>query len=168
MHASLMDGRGRGPDRDVAPYTVPMPAKQTKKGAKKQAARSRRMTPEHKEAIARGRETTSIIRRYLEASARGGAGRRGSPERLRQRLQEVQERLADADVLKRVELIQHRMDLEAALAEADGGVRLEDLEDEFVRVLADYSSRKGLSYAAWREAGVKPDVLRRAGLSRSN
>ena len=31
----------------------------------------------------------------------------------------------------------------------------------------DYSRRKGITYAAWREAGIDPAVLRRAGIRRA-
>ncbi|MHB1534624.1 MAG: hypothetical protein ACYC1D_08440 [Acidimicrobiales bacterium] len=42
-----------------------------------------------------------------------------------------------------------------------------ELETAFVKVASGYSERKGLSYAAWREAGVSADVLRRAGIRRT-
>lgn len=47
------------------------------------------------------------------------------------------------------------------------GVDLSELEDDFVGAAADYGSRRGLTYAAWREAGVPPAVLRRAGITRA-
>ena len=31
---------------------------------------------------------------------------------------------------------------------------------------AEYGERKGITYAAWREAGVDPGVLRKAGIKR--
>ena len=40
------------------------------------------------------------------------------------------------------------------------------LEEDFVVAAADYSERKGISYAAWREAGIDAAVLRRAGIRR--
>ena len=126
------------------------------------------MTPEHKQAIARGREAGAAVRRYLDALAsESRRGRRMSPERLQQRLAAVTEQIPQANALRRVELIQERLDLEAALAAAEDDSSADDLESAFIEVVAEYSSRKGLSYAAWREAGVKPDVLRRAGLTRS-
>jgi len=36
-----------------------------------------------------------------------------------------------------------------------------------VEVAKSYSSRKGISYAAWREVGVEPAVLKKAGISRA-
>ena len=42
----------------------------------------------------------------------------------------------------------------------------EALETAFIAVAGPYSERKGLSYAAWREVGVQPRVLRAAGIPR--
>ena len=56
--------------------------------------------------------------------------------------------------------------LEAQLAEWVPGSepRVRSLEDEFVRVAAGYSERHGMSYESWRQAGVEPEVLTRAGI----
>ncbi|HWC10536.1 MAG TPA: hypothetical protein VG455_04860 [Acidimicrobiales bacterium] len=43
---------------------------------------------------------------------------------------------------------------------------MEALEAGFIAVARPYSDRKGLSYAAWRAVGVKPRVLRAAGIAR--
>ena len=40
------------------------------------------------------------------------------------------------------------------------------LEEDFVQAAKNYGDRKGISYAAWREAGVDAGVLRRAGIRR--
>ena len=58
------------------------------------------------------------------------------------------------------------MDIQRQLEAADSNVDLQELEDEFVKAAADYSRRKGITYAAWREAGIDPAVLRRAGIRR--
>jgi hypothetical protein len=47
-------------------------------------------------------------------------------------------------------------------------VDLKTIEDDFVKVVANYSKRQGISYASWREVGVPASVLTRAGLSRSD
>ena len=61
--------------------------------------------------------------------------------------------------------------LRAASAKAHPNVRtlhvdLDALEGEFIRAAGPYSERKGITYDAWRAAGVEPRVLRAAGLSR--
>jgi hypothetical protein len=43
---------------------------------------------------------------------------------------------------------------------------VEALEAAFLAVVGPYSERKGLTYAAWRAVGVKPGVLRAAGIPR--
>lgn len=46
------------------------------------------------------------------------------------------------------------------------GVDLSELEEAFVAA-ADYYARRGITYTAWRAAGVAPAVLRRPGITRS-
>jgi hypothetical protein len=41
------------------------------------------------------------------------------------------------------------------------------LESAFVKSARSYSERKGISYAAWRQVGVEPAVLKKAGISRA-
>lgn len=41
---------------------------------------------------------------------------------------------------------------------------LERLEEGFVAAAADYGRRHGMGYRAWVQAGVDPEVLRRAGI----
>ena len=57
-------------------------------------------------------------------------------------------------------------DLETQLAEATPGSRanVEKLESGFVRAAAGYAERHGMTYEAWRQAGVDAEVLARAGI----
>ena len=127
------------------------------------------MTDEHKAALAAGRNESRAVRNYLDAleSNRPKRGRRRTPESIQRRLVEIDEALVDADPLSRLNLIQERMDLHDELEAMDAKVDLTALEDDFVVVAHGYSSRRGISYAAWREAGVEASVLKRAGLTRS-
>ena len=59
-------------------------------------------------------------------------------------------------------------DGEEELASTGETVDLSALEADFVKAARDYGTRKGISYAAWREAGVDAAVLKRAGISRSS
>jgi hypothetical protein len=71
------------------------------------------------------------------------------------------------DARLRPTLARKRVRLEAelrTLSETDGG-ELCDLEEQFVACAASYSAHNGLTYRAWRSAGVTPDVLKRAGIS---
>jgi hypothetical protein len=126
------------------------------------------MSKEHKAALAEGREQGRAVRRYLEAleAHRPRRGRKRTPESMEKRLVKVEDELATADPLKRLHLIQERLDLQSALATNDAKVDLETLEKEFVAAAAPYSSRKGISYSAWRELGVPSNVLVKAGITR--
>jgi hypothetical protein len=133
------------------------------------ATASRTMSDEHKAALAEGREQGRVVRRYLEAlqAHKPKRGRKRTPESVAKRLEGIESRLATADPLTRVHLMQERMNLQRQLEVVqDGGSDLHALEGDFVRVARSYGERKGITYAAWREAGVDPKVLRAAGITR--
>jgi len=127
------------------------------------------MTLEHKQALAVGREESRAVRRYLEAleAHRPKRGRRRTSEGITARLQQIEDEIPMADPLTRVHLVQERMNLESELANKEEAVDLQALEEAFVKAAPGYGERKGLSYAAWREAGVDATVLRRAGIRRT-
>jgi len=128
------------------------------------------MTPEHKEALAAGRASGLAVRRYLEALEQGKPrrGRKVSPDSIAKKLADVEAELVSADALRRLHLIQERTELRARLDDAGGSeVDRTTLEAEFVKVAREYGGRKGIDYATWREAGVSPEVLQRAGIARS-
>lgn len=128
------------------------------------------MSDEHKAALAEGRNQGRAVRRYLEAleAHKPKRGRKRTPESMQKRLARIEIDLESADPLKRLQLIQERLDLQSELEHANTKVDLTELEAEFVRAAADYSARKGISYAAWRELGVEASVLKRAGIGRSS
>ena len=127
------------------------------------------MSDTHKAALAEGREQGRAVRRYLEAleAHKPRRGRKRTPDSMEKRLAAIEEKLPDADPLTRLQLVQERMDLQRQLEAADSSVDMQALEDEFVKAAPDYSRRKGITYAAWREAGVDPAVLRRAAIRRA-
>ena len=45
---------------------------------------------------------------------------------------------------------------------------LTELEEGFISSAKSYGQRKGISHGAWRSLGVPADVLRKAGISRSD
>lgn len=128
------------------------------------------MSDEHKAALAEGRNQGRAVRRYLEAleAHKPKRGRKRTPESIKKRLDRIDAELADADPLKRVQLIQERLDLTSELDSAGAKVDLSELEQGFVDAAAGYSERKGISYAAWRELGVEAAVLKRAGIRRAS
>ena len=126
------------------------------------------MTEEHKAVLARGRRESRAIKAYLQALMSKQPGRPVTVESMRQRIATLDKRLNhEEDPLKRVELIQARLDAKHQLAEIEDAPNLEDLEAKFVEVAKAYSERKGISYLAWREAGVPASTLKEAGLPRT-
>jgi len=127
------------------------------------------MSEEHKEALAKGREQGKAVRDYL--SALEGERKPGRPvdrQTVEARIAEVQTAIdEEPDPAKRVTLIQKRLDLEERLISIEDAPDLEALEAAFVDAAAAYSQRKGISYSAWREAGVPAATLKHAGIKRT-
>jgi hypothetical protein len=126
------------------------------------------MSTQHKAALAEGREQGRAVRRYLEAleAHKPRRGRKRSPDSMKKRLASVEAEIATADPLKRLHLVQERLDLQTALEASESNVDIGQLEKDFVKAAAPYSERKGISYSAWRELGVPTDVLDKAGIVR--
>ncbi len=146
-------------------------AKATKASPKKAAAAKKSsMSDSHKEALALGREQGRLVRRYVDAleANRPKRGRKRTLETVTRRLKEVERQLETAQGLDRVHLIQQRMDLRNELVAKSTVVDMAVLEAGFIDAAADYGRRKGITYAAWREAGVPSAVLSRAGIGRNS
>ena len=126
------------------------------------------MSQEHKDALAQGREQGRSVRRYLDAleAHRPKRGRKRTPESIQKRLDDIETKLEAADPLTRLQLRQERRDLQSELEAKSNGVDLVQLEEDFVQAAKAYGERKGITYATWREQGVDPSVLRRAGIRR--
>lgn len=118
--------------------------------------------------MAEGRSQGRAVRRYLEAldAHKPKRGRKRTPESIKRRLSGIEQELESADPLKRLQLVQERMDLAHELDAAEQKIDLSELEREFVAAARSYGERKGISYGAWRELGVSPAVLKRAGIGR--
>ncbi len=129
------------------------------------------MTPEHKEALARGREIATVVKRYLSALEANAPrrGRRRTAESIRSRLDTIAIELAKASPLIQLQLVQERIELQAELEhlEAIPQVDMAALEAEFVECAYEYGESKGISYAAWREMNVEAKVLTAAGIQRT-
>jgi hypothetical protein len=126
------------------------------------------LSEQHKAAMAEGRVEGRVVRDYLEAlrNSKGKPGRRRTPDSIAKRLVAINEELSTASPVRELELVQERMDLESELARMGHKIDPSSLEAGFVSVAAAYSTRKGISYAAWRAVGVEPTVLKKAGISR--
>ncbi|MDQ3176926.1 MAG: hypothetical protein M3Q72_05165 [Actinomycetota bacterium] len=127
------------------------------------------MSDEHKAALAQGRTEGRIVRDYLEAlrSNRPKRGRKRTEASITRRLEAIEKSLSEANPLNELKLVQERRDLLAERESMTNGVDLSDVEEKFVQVAKEYGERQGISYSSWREVGVQPNVLKRAGISRS-
>ena len=126
------------------------------------------MTDEHKAALAEGRRQGRAVRAYLEAleQHKPKRGRKRTPESIRAQLAKIEATIDDADPVKKLQLIQDRIDLGSELEKLENKPDLSGLEQDFVDAAKGYSERKAISYAAWRELGVEAAVLKRAGITR--
>jgi len=126
------------------------------------------MSDEHKAALAQGRAEARAIKAYLAATGSRKRGRPVTPQSLAKRTVDLERRIeAEVNPLRAVDLRQARLDAEAQLAQIQDAADVTQLEAGFVQHAAAYSQRKGISYAAWREAGVTAAVLRQAGIGRA-
>ena len=149
-----------------------MPPKKTTKTPKK-ATRARKqapMTRAHKQALARGRDDSRAVSRYLEALEAGKPrpGRPRSIQSVQTQLKTVETRVKGARGIDRLLALQQRAELRAALARRNDKVDLATAEREFVKAARGYGERKGIAYATWREAGVSPSVLAKARIARTS
>jgi hypothetical protein len=127
------------------------------------------ITPQHKAAMAAGRVEGRAVKNYLEAldQHRPKRGRKRTPDSINARLAKIDTELESADVVKRLSLIQERLDLLKELESLGTTVDLSGLEAEFVKAAKGYGERKGISYGAWREVGVSAATLKAAGITRA-
>ena len=135
------------------------------------AAKSKKksMSEEHKEALAAGRSQGRAVRNYLEAleAHKPKRGRKRTPESIAKRLAAIDAEIEEVGAMDRLLLIQERTDLQNELNSLEAGVDLAELEEAFIAEALDFSERKGINYASWRELGVEAAVLKAAGIRRS-
>jgi hypothetical protein len=126
------------------------------------------VTEEHKAAMAEGRRQGAAIGAYLEAleQHRPKRGRKRTVESIDKQLADLELKLASANAITRLGLVQQRLDLLKERETLGATVDLSQFEDAFVAAAKSYSDRKGISYEAWRELGVPSPILKRAGISR--
>lgn len=127
------------------------------------------MSDEHKAALAKGRTEARAIKMYLAVAT--APKKRGRPETrasLEDKIASLDKKVRNEDdPLSRVDLIQSRLDAQRALDDLDSAADLEALQAGFVEHAASYSQRKGITWTAWREAGVPAAVLRQAGIKQT-
>jgi len=133
-------------------------------------AAQRTLSSAHKKALAEGRSMSATVDRYLTAlNTPKRRGPKVSTARLEQRLAGARTRPQAAAGVERAYAAQEVRDLKAKIAEqaSVGPVDLPGLEAAFVKIAESFGERRGISYGAWRDAGVPAAVLKRAGVART-
>lgn len=125
------------------------------------------MSSAHKQALANGRAEGRIIREYLEIveATRPRRGRKRTPESITRRLSLIATEMKTADPVTKVRLIQERLNLRSELAGMKSKAEVAAAETKFVKVVKKFSDRNDITFDAWREVGVSPSVLKKAGIA---
>lgn len=136
--------------------------------SKNASSKTPSMSAAHKRALANGRNEGRIIREYLEIveATKPKRGRRRTPESIAKRLSAITVELKSADPVTKVRLIQERLNLRRELAGMKTKAQVAAAEAKFVKVAKSFSQRNDITYDAWREFGVTPAVLKKAGIER--
>ena len=149
-------------------------AETRKKPAAKAATRTakravpRTMTSAHKRALSEGRAMSATVDRYLAAvNTPKRRGRKVSKATLESRLAQARTDSKSAVGVDRVLAAQAVRDLQNKLAQLNSSVDVKTLEANFVKIAKHFSENRGIGYGAWRDAGVPPQVLKKAGISRT-
>lgn len=127
------------------------------------------MSDDHKEALSEGRRQGRIVRAYLDGleATKPKRGRKRTKQTVQKRIDAIESELESAKSLKKLQLIQERLDLIDELEHMDSTVDIEALEKDFIEVARPYAERRGISYSAFREMGIEANVLKKAGISRA-
>jgi hypothetical protein len=128
----------------------------------------RTMTSAHKQALSEGRAMSATVDRYLAAvNTPKRRGRKVSKATLEARLTQARSDSKTAVGVERVLAAQAVRDLQNKLAQLDSSVDVKTLEANFVKIAKHFSENRGIGYGAWRDAGVPPQILKKAGISRT-
>lgn len=125
----------------------------------------RKLTEKEIAAIKKGREESLAVKAYLD-SLESRPGRRVDPKTLERRVAQAKKQLGETDnSLRKVELTEKVLRLEAALRNAPKAAEEGPaLEKAFIQHASSFAKRKGISYKAFRHMGVPPTVLAKAGI----
>ena len=127
------------------------------------------MSVSHKKALAEGRSNSTTVDRYLYAlniPKKRPEGHHGDAQR---RLADARTRMQTAVGVEKVLAAQEIRDIQAKLTQAKSTAKVDikGLEAAFIRIAKTFGERRAIGYGAWRDAGVPPEVLRRAGVART-
>jgi len=138
-------------------------------GVKKRPKVTRTLSDSQKAAMTKWRLEARVVSRYLEALAasKSKRGRQRTQDSIGALLVRIEKELPRAGALRRLELTQKKFDLLEERVQLRARADISDIEKEFIKIAHSYAERSGISYAAFRELGVTPAVLKRAGIKRT-
>ena len=124
------------------------------------------MDAAHKKKLAQGRKDARAVKAYLEflETNKPKRGRRRTEESIAKRLVAIDDELATATALKKLNLIQERMDLQAELDGLKNEVSGDEQRAAFIEAAARYAKSKGITRTAFRQLGVDAQTLSEAGV----
>jgi hypothetical protein len=150
---------------------MPPTRKATKRTTTKADRRgARKLSAAHKTALSEGRTMSATVNRYLSAiSTPRRRGRKVSRATLEQRLVSARARFKSSVGVEKVLAAQEVRDLQAKIAQlqSSSAVDVRSLEASFIKIAKRFGENRGIGYGAWRDAGVPPVVLKRAGVTRT-
>jgi len=147
-----------------------MPATKTRTRTPAKRAATRKLSPAHKRALAAGRTASATVNRYLEAvTTPKRRGRKVSKATLEQRLVAARARFKSGAGVDKLLAAQEIRDLQARLTKLESAAEVDVklLEAAFVKIAKQFSASRGVTYGAWRDAGVPAQVLKKAGVKRT-
>ena len=126
------------------------------------------MSADHKAALAVGRNESRAVSSYLKAleANKPKRGRKRTAETVKSRLSKIDAEMRDADALSMLNLRRSGSISRTSWRPCTQKSDLRSLEADFVKAAKGYSQRKGITYGVWRQSGVAPEVLKKAGISR--
>jgi len=145
-------------------------AKKTARKPAEKTTKKRTLSSAHKKALSEGRSLSATVNAYLSAvNTPGRRGRKVSRATLETRLTDARTRVKSATGVDKVLAAQEVRDLQAKLAQMSTttGVDVKRLEGDFVKVAKRFGENRGITYGAWRDAGVPAVVLKKAGVPRT-
>jgi hypothetical protein len=113
---------------------------------------------------------SATVNRYLAVvNTPQRRGRKVSKATLIDRLATARVQAKTASGIDKVLAAQAVRDLQAKVAqlESASGTDLKTLEADFVKIAKQFGEQRGITYGAWRDAGVSAQVLKRAGVART-
>jgi len=113
---------------------------------------------------------SATVDRYLSAvNTPQRRGRKVSRTALESRLSDALAKAKSASGVEKVLTAQEIRDLQTRITNmrTAGASDIKSLETDFVKIAKKFGENRGISYGAWRDGGVHPDVLKRAGIART-